>query len=235
MDDQHARPADSLPMATLVGDKKSPQAWFWFLALIACAAANLWLQYRVLRLSYHLGLTNTGGPADGFFKAVPFAIGWFILTLGQYLLLMILVMRRPGSRMALKLAATAITIVGTFSCVAGHFLSLGGTYDEGFAQWTGTQIDDNAIRSWAASLPAVTTPTAVPRATQPPSIRVHAPAAVEQHPGQGVVLQWGVLASWGTSRKVFIAPDARVTPPADPLHPWTSIRPGLWMAVQITN
>lgn len=238
--DNDNEPPD-LPLASRATDQParglSRSAKVWLIVLVVLAAISLLVQVRLLSssFSYRLGLTNSGGPGDGTLGAVPLMFAWVLLAVGQYVAMVVFVTRRPKPHVALRLAAVAIAAATTLSCVVGQVVRPRGTYEDGFAVWVRTHIDDNAIRAWAANQPAVTAPAVIPVSGQPVSISAHRPDAVEQQPGQGIVLQWGVVASWGTSRKVFIAPDTQTAPPKDDFHPWVLVRPGLWMGVQIMN
>lgn len=231
--------SDDIPLASRVTPagvaRLSRAAKVWLILLFGIAAGAVLLQVQLFRFSYRLGLTNSGGPADGFFRAVPLATTWVVLALAQFGALAVFLSRRPRPRAVWLVIAVSVAAIGPVNCVTGRILQLGGTYEDGFGEWVRTHIDDNSIRSWAANQPAVTAPVVVPSSAWPTSISACRPAGVEQHPGNGIVVQWGVLASWGTSRKVFVAPDALAAPPADALHPWILVRPGLWMGVQITN
>ena len=56
----------------------------------------------------------------------------------------------------------------------------------------------------------------VPVAEWPAVVASLSPDNLAELPGKkGVVLEWGRLAAWGTSRRVFIAADPSVAPPSD--------------------
>lgn len=110
------------------------------------------------------------------------------------------------------------------------------SYTRGLVRWTATHVDAEAIRQWHASLMPATQPAPVPAAQWPPAITALTPTAVEQLPnGQGIALQWGVLASWGTSRKVFVAGGPDSAPPDDVHHFWMHVRSGVYAAFQDRN
>lgn len=106
-------------------------------------------------------------------------------------------------------------------------------HQTGFVHWVALDVNDAAIHQWSTTLPPVATDTPVPPAQWPAAVVALAPANVEQVPG-GVVLQWGRLSTWGTSRKVFIADDDTKAPPPDLHHFWRQVREGVYAAVQPT-
>ncbi|HEX5243490.1 MAG TPA: hypothetical protein VFW23_09550 [Tepidisphaeraceae bacterium] len=64
-------------------------------------------------------------------------------------------------------------------------------------------------------------------------MRQLSPASVTQlSGGQGIVLQWGVLASWGTSREVVICALPTIAPPRDDYFQWKQVRDGVYAAFE---
>jgi hypothetical protein len=109
----------------------------------------------------------------------------------------------------------------------------GDSYTRGLVNWAQKNVATAPIRQWHATLTPVAAPVAVPAASWPPQVAALRPAAVEQLPSNGgVVLQWGKLGTWGTSRKVFIGPDTTALPPDDIHHIWTQAAPGVFVSLQ---
>jgi hypothetical protein len=170
--------------------------------------------------------------------SVPFAIAWpdavaglLWLASGVYLVRVALAGRGAARHVALGGLAACLAAVPA-SCqtaASGH-----DRYEQGFATWAATKVDAGAIRGWVAGLPAVPAATAVPTDQWPPAVAGLAPGNVEQLPhGRGVVLQWGTLATWGTSRRVFVAGrPTGVPPPEDDDHPWRLVQEGVYAATQ---
>jgi hypothetical protein len=179
--------------------------------------------------AYQAGRTNADEPFIFTRSDVLWLAAWLV---GSLFLLVTTVARRGAVRFfALGGLLAGVTVLPV-SCATRELPSQ--RYTNGFVEWTAARVDERAIRAWAAALPPVTALTAVPAAQWPREINTLAPAAVEQQPGaRGVTIQWGRLAAWGTSRKVFIASDPNdASPPRDAHHAWTQVSPGLYAAVQ---
>jgi hypothetical protein len=81
---------------------------------------------------------------------------------------------------------------------------------------SGYQLQADAIRSWEASRAAVAAAMPIPAAQWPAAVATLSPDNVAELPGKrGVGLEWGQLAAWGTSRRVFIAADPSIAPPSE--------------------
>jgi hypothetical protein len=109
----------------------------------------------------------------------------------------------------------------------------GDSYTRGLVDWAQRNVATAPIRQWHTTLTPVAAPVAVPAASWPPQVAALRPAAVEQLPGNGgIVLQWGKLATWGTSRKLCIGPNDAAQPPDDIHHVWTQAAPGVFVSLQ---
>ena len=129
-------------------------------------------------------------------------------------------------------ALASLLLCATAACVGVRIRALPGErYAAGFSTWAATAVDADAIRGWQAGLPPVAAATAVPASAWPKAVRSLGPASVEQLPGgRGVVLRWGVLATWGTARRVYVAPTSADAPPSDVHFAWTQVGDRLWAA-----
>lgn len=106
-------------------------------------------------------------------------------------------------------------------------------YEDGFCLWANERVPWDILREWNAALPAASTPAAIPAAQWPPELVRLAPANVTQLPkGQGVVMEWGRLATWGTSRRVVVCSSPTIAPPRDEHHFWRQIAFGVYAAFQ---
>jgi len=228
-------PPSPLPLAQMASTPRgSDIAW----GVIACLAAVVGTSGIITVnsgvSSYRAGLANRDEPFIFAPSDTAWLIAWLISTA---LLVFILAAKRRGPVRWLALGAliTQAAVVPV-SCQTRALPP--ERYQAGFCEWAQANVNNgDTIRAWAATLPPVTTPTPIPSSQWPASIASLAPVAVEQQPGgRGVTLQWGVLAAWGTSRKVFIASDpANHPPPDDPLHPWTPVHPGVYAGAQIRS
>lgn len=112
-------------------------------------------------------------------------------------------------------------------------------YVFGFQQWVRKNVQRETIARWSESLPVVQKHTVVPSNQWPPEVARLKPLKVQQRAeGKGVVLEWGYLGTWGTSRLVYVGPTDRPLWPPDDVdlrHQWVSISPGLFASVQISD
>ena len=175
--------------------------------------------------AYRLGRSNAGGIGD-----VPVAIlpGLAILLLLAFIHLIIAsyASTRPEDR------RRSFAILGLFALSSlVVYAAVPHGYQPGFERWVSTNVAEKPIAAWATTLPAVDKETPIDVEMLPSPVRVLEPAAAVQHP-DGIVIQWGILATWGTSRKVFVGHSATSMPPDDPHHQWVQIRPRLWYGIQ---
>lgn len=198
------------------------------IATVMAIASTVWLSQGTF--IFQCGRANSDPP--------------FILAEGEGILLIIWMasitvlvcgsfwrMRRLGQR---AFRATLFLCVASTPVACAYRKLPPESYIAGFSEWAIRNVNINAIQNWQASLPPATTKTTVPPSRWPEEVSSLIPATVEQMPNeQGISLQWGRLATWGTSRKVFVAPDTNTAPPADDLHPWVQVAPTLYVALQI--
>ena len=109
-------------------------------------------------------------------------------------------------------------------------------YMDGFEIWAGTHISEDAIRKWQSTRAPLSASAVLAPAQQPAEIVSLRPDTVtELAMNRGVVLEWGRLAAWGTSRRVFVAADDTTAPPTADEYVhflWKMIAPGVYVAVQ---
>ncbi len=158
---------------------------------------------------------------------------WLMALAG--LVLIFVLTRRAPRIVAGILLATCLFAITPLQC---EFRQMPlARYETGFLQWTSTNVHPAALAAWQATLPPVTTPTIVPPAAWPPAVASLNPSNVIQNPG-GIILEWGMLGTWGNSRRVFIAANGTVPPPANDenvLFNWKTLGAGFFAAYQATG
>ena len=201
----------------------------WVITVAVAGAANV-LAGGVILSAVNAAAAGRGN-ADPPLIFGPADAGWALLWIATAGVLVTAAALARGA--ARHWAAAALLLGATAAWVGGSTRALPGErYATGFRQWAATAVDGAAICRWHAALPPVAAVTPIPTSAWPPAVRSLKPASVEQLPGgRGVVLRWGVLATWGTARQVYVAPAPADAPPADPHFLWTQVDDRLWAAV----
>lgn len=214
----------------------APQRSYWVLwhilfALIGNAALAVALSGW---LDFIAGSRNasSGGP----YRLLQLALcGAWLVSLAVQIAGMTATAKRPSGQSSRR-ACLLLTIASIGWCPGSCGLRVlpHEAYERGFGRWAIPNVDISAVRGWQATLPVLPSSTAIPPASWPASISLTAPAAVELLPnGTGIVLQWGEFGTWGTSRELFVGPNAGSTPPPDVHHPWRQVAPGVFIAHQV--
>jgi hypothetical protein len=210
----------------------------WSLLLAALPLAPLAIDMTGIE-HYRAGLRNDAPLVLGRSAVLAMALG---LLCTSVLLVRSLGLWRLRDRRAVAATALLALTLLVWPALCGVRESPDDAYLRGLAQWTRDRTDVPGLRQWIATLPT-TGPWNMPRAWYlspegyPPQIAAMNPANVQQFAaGRGVMVEWGTLASWGTSRKLFVGPDDLSAPPNDDFqYTWIKAGPGLYAGLQKTN
>jgi hypothetical protein len=128
-------------------------------------------------------------------------------------------------------------IVLPFQC-ANHEVSI-NRYEAGFFEWVGKHVRPEALQTWCRSLPSVDKQTEIPQSSWPSEVSLLSPSHVYQLPNNnGLILEWGIAAAWGNSRRVFIGASDGIVPPTNDenIHfQWKKISTDMFGAYQETD
>jgi hypothetical protein len=160
---------------------------------------------------------------------------WALIWVISTLLLACLALSTKGATRFLSRGCLVVCIAAIPSSCSTRALPY-ERYTAGLIEWTFHNVNADAIRKWNETLPSVSKATSIPAAQWPVTISVLSPDSIEQLPAQhGIVLKWGVPATWSTSRKVFIARDINNDlPPTDDFQfRWQMVRPGVYAEFEV--
>lgn len=205
----------------------------WFIVAACAAVACIAATTRLASAAgwYDAGLANSDPPLVLTRGDTLWLATWAVTTV----LLAIASLRpRSAARYFARGALLSCLAAVPFSCAARPLPDT--RYEDGFIAWVHEHVQLDAIRNWEAARPAVATLTPVPPAQWPAELASLRPDNVVELPGKkGVSLEWGRLAAWGTSRRLFIAPGPSVAPPSDDefIHyAWRWVDNGAYAAFQ---
>jgi hypothetical protein len=181
--------------------------------------------------AYEAGVRNADPP---FILSRSDIIGLAAWGAALALLVFVAVRRRSSARHFARGALFACLAAVPLTCLRREFPS--NAYTEGFCQWAATNVPADAVRKWAASRASVTKAATIASAQWPREIAGVSPDTVTELPdNRGLVLEWGRLSTWGTSRRVFVARDDTIPPPTTDeywLFDWDMISPSVYAAFQ---
>jgi hypothetical protein len=185
----------------------------WFIACsiaaVGCAAATARLSSA--SAAYDAGAANLNPPFILTAGEVRWLVAWGVSAV---VLIAASFMRRSAARHFARRALLVCIAAVPLSCEWRP--SPETRYEDGFLDWARSHVEADPIRNWEASRAAVAAAPPIPAAQWPAAVASLSPDNVTELPGKrGLVLEWGQLAAWGTSRRVFIAADPSIAPPSE--------------------
>ncbi len=171
---------------------------FVSIALFGALGASAYISSA--RSSYSAGAANDD-PAFIFSEHELIAVSTWFVSVGISLAIAL-----AGPEQSRRMARwNFVALVGVTVAQCGFRQLPPNAYEAGFNDWTHRNINTAAIQAWNGTLPTVAARTRIPANAWPASIASLNPAIVEQLPsGQGVVIEWGVVSTWGTARRVIV-------------------------------
>lgn len=205
----------------------------WFIACciaaVGCAAATARLSSA--SAAHETGAANRNPPFILTAGEMRWLVAWAVAAI---VLIAASVMRRSAARYFARGALLVCVATVPLSCEWRP--STETRYEDGFLDWARSHIEADVVRKWVLSRAAVLAPTPVPAAQWPVEVASLSPDNVTELAGKrGLLLEWGQLAAWGTSRRVFIAADPLFAPPSEDenIHfAWRLMGSGAYAAFQ---